>query len=94
MPYLSDRNPFDTLSPGYDHGPSREVLVTPDPGADWPIYGYLIARGEGTVTYLPARNEDADWVTDTVSARFVSLGLVRRIHSVSGPVTLRAGLPV
>ncbi len=92
MPYQANRNPFDTLSLGYDHGPSREVAIVPDANADWATYGYLIARGEGSVTYLPAKNDDGDWVTDTVSGRFVSLGLVRRVQGVTGSVTLRAGL--
>lgn len=76
MPYDPEANAYHGNTRGFYQ--SAEA-ITPSNDNDLPEYGPIVALEAGDVTFIPARNDDADPITMELTVGQIPPFIVRRV---------------
>ena len=85
MAYTATSDPYAFSSHSLEI-PKKKLLAIVAAGTDLGTYSLIYATAAGSVTYVPALNDDAATITETVMQGWVSPVLVRQVTASTATV--------
>jgi hypothetical protein len=83
MPYNANNDPYVSVTNPALSAPKVRMEIVSASNVDFDTYCLIYANAAGTVSYIPAKNADADVVVENVTQGWASPVYVRRVTSLT-----------